>query len=510
MSDSNSIRIAKNTLFLYARMIIIIVIKLYTSRVVLQALGINEYGVFTVVGGIVVMFSFLTTALSTAVSRYQTYSLGHDNVQTQKDVFSTSLSIIIIISILIVVIVEIIAPWFLAEKLDIPNDLKYASQWCLQFSIIAFFFNLLSVPYNASIIAHEKMNAYAYISILEVVLQLIVVLSLYLIKGDKLIYYGAMIAILAIMTRIINSIYCRTHFEECKYSFFIDKKLAKDIFGFTSWSLLGNCAYILNTQGINIIMNIFFGVTINAARGIADQVQAAVMQLLLSFTTAINPQIVKSYAAGDEVYVNKLVCMGAKFSFFLSLLIAIPIITETELILHLWLNTYPPYAPIFVRLTIIATMIDFIGNTTARAVWATGKVKKYYLMTSSISILVLPISYIIYTSGLPPQSSYIVFIMLYLLLVPTRLYILKGLMKFSPKQFLKNTLIPVIPVSLLSIILPIIVIYLMKPSLSRLIIVTVISTISICCSVYFIGINSDERKLINNKTKVFYKLRCFE
>ncbi len=503
--SSKSTRIAKNTLFLYIRMLIILSIRLYTSRVVLQVLGISEYGVYTVVGGVVVMFSFLTTALSTAVSRYQTYSLGHDNIKVQQQVFSTCLSIILIISLILIILIELIAPWFLNTKLDIPDGLMNAAQWCLQFSIIAFFFNLFSIPYNASIIAHEKMNAYAYISVFEAILQLLIVSCLIFLKGNKLIWYGAMMAILAIVIRLIYGLYCRKNFQECKYSFSIDKALAKDIFGFTSWSILGNGAFILNTQGINIIMNMFFGVTINAARGIADQVQGAIMQLLLSFTTALNPQIVKSYASGDERYVNKLVCSGAKFSFFLSLLFAIPLELETEFILKLWLGNYPSYAPIFVRLAIIATMIDFLGNTIARAVWATGKVKSYYLLTSCISVLVLPISYIFYKKGFNPQFSYIVFILIYAILIPVRLRILKELMNFSPKQFVAYTIMPLIPVTLLSIIIPVVIRILMTPSVFRLIIVAIVSISSTTFFAYFIGLTSEERSLLKNKFRHLLK-----
>lgn len=499
-TDSNkTTRIAKNTLFLYFRMMFTIIVKLYTSRVVLEILGIDDYGVYTVVGGIVVMFSFFTNSLSSAISRYLTYTLGKDDIEEQKKVFSTSVSILFVVLIILILIIEIIAPWFLQYRMNIPEGRMFAAQCCLQLTIVTFAINLLSVPYNAMIIAHERMSIYAYISIVEVILQLLVVLSLSFCNYDKLIFYGVMMAAVAVLIRILYGVYCKWHFEECEYRPIIDKKLAKEIFGFTSWSLLGNGAYVMNNQGINIIMNIFFGVTINAARGIADQVHAAMMQFLTSFTTALNPQIVKSYASGDIEYVNKLVCSGAKFSFYMSLFMAIPLLLETENILHLWLKNYPPYAPVFIQLSVIGTMIDFVGNTTARAVWATGKVRRYYVVTSCISMMVMPISWVCYYFGMCVEMSYYIFIIAYILLIPTRLYILKGLMSFSPRFYFINVLLPIVPVTLCALTLPVVAHLFFASSFLRLLLVVACTILSMSFSIYSFGVTSQEREYLNNR-----------
>ena len=497
--SSTSSRIAKNTVFLYIRMLFTLAVKLYTSRVVLAALGVEDYGVYTVVAGIVTMFSFFTTSLSSAISRYLTYSLGKGDLVEQIKVFSTSVTILAFVGVLVIGLVEIIAPWFLATQMNIPEGRLFAAQWCLQCTIITFIINLLCVPFNATIIAHEKMSVYAYISILEVSLLLGAALSMECYDGDKLIYYGIAMTSVALLIQMIYGFYCKIRFRECKYKLVLDKKLTKEIFGFTSWSLLGNGAYVMNNQGINIVMNIFFGVTINAARGVADQIHAAMMQFLSSFTVALNPQIVKSYAVGDINYVNQLVCKGAKYSFYLSLLMAIPLLLETENILCLWLKNYPQHAPLFVRLTILGTIIDFMGNTTARAVWATGNVRKYYLVTSILSLMVLPITYLMYLMGMNPETSYFVYIVIYLVLIPTRLVILKGLMEFSPVYFFKTVIKPIIPVTIISVILPFLIHFVMNLSFLRLICVCLTTLVSLGFTVYAIGITFSERLVVKRK-----------
>lgn len=318
ISDNNK-RIAKNTIALYIRTLITLAVGLFTSRVVLNVLGIDNFGIYNVVGGVVAMFNIVTTSLSQSISRYLTFELGRDNKEKLNMIFSTSVNIQILMSFVIIVLIEAFGVWFLNNKMNIPPDRIYAANWVLQFSVLAFIVNLISVPYNASIIAHEKMKAFAYVSILEAVMKLMIAYLLYISLVDKLITYAFLLLLVSIIIRLVYGQYCKRHFEECKYSFVFDKKLFADMSKFAGWNFLASTAYIFNTQGINIISNMFFGVAINAARGIATQVDGITRNFVSNFTTAVRPQIVKSYSVGDTNYMNKLVCSGAKYSYFLML-----------------------------------------------------------------------------------------------------------------------------------------------------------------------------------------------
>lgn len=346
-TSANNKRIAKNTLLLYFRTLFIMLVTLYTSRVVLNTLGVTDYGIYNVVGGVVMMFSVISGSLSSSISRFITYELGHGDFEKLKRIFSTSVNIQIGISILILVLAELFGVWFLNAKMNIPAERLSAANWVLQCSLLSFIINLISVPYNACIIAHERMSAFAYISILEAVLKLAVVYMLLVSPYDKLATYAILLVVVALIIRMAYSLYCRRHFEESRYKFVYDKPLVKEMTGFAGWSFFGNGAYMLNVQGVDMLINIFFGVTLNAARGVATQVQNAVMQFVNNFTVAVNPQITKSYAAGEMEYMYKLVCRGARFAYFLLLLFVVPIVCEADYILRLWLKLVPEYAPTF-------------------------------------------------------------------------------------------------------------------------------------------------------------------
>lgn len=337
----NNKRIAKNTLLLYFRMILTMLVSLFTSRVVLDSLGEANYGIYNVVGGVVAMFSVLSGSLSGAISRFLTYELGKKNMNRLKLIFSTSVNIQFLMSVIVIVLCEILGVWFTNEKMNIPADRMEAANYVLQCSIITFAINVISVPYNATIIAHEKMSAFAYIGILEVTLKLLVAYLIYISPSDKLMTYATLLLLISIILRMIYGIYCSRHFEEAKYHFVLDKKIFREMSSFAGWNLFGNTAYMLNTQGVNMLINIFFGVTSNAARAIAVQVDTAVQQFVNNFMTALNPQITKSYAAGDLDYMYKLVCRGTKFSFFIMYIFIVPIVLEADTILGIWLKQVP-------------------------------------------------------------------------------------------------------------------------------------------------------------------------
>ena len=482
-------------------MLITMSIGLFTSRVVLNTLGIDDYGIYNVVGGVVTMFSFLTTSLSTAISRFLTYSLGKKEKDRLNLIFSTSINIQVAMATIVVIIAEILGVWFLNSKLNIPTERLGAANWVIHCSIAIFFLHVVTVPYHAAIIAHERMNAFAYISILESVLKLGVACMLYMVSFDLLIIYAILLALVQLIVFLSNWAYCRRKFEECHYHYCYDKGLIKEMTGFAGWNLVGTGAYMLNTQGVNIITNIYFGVAANAARGVANQVKGLMMQFVNNFTIAINPQITKSYASGDTEYMFGLICKGAKYSYFLMLFFLVPLMFEIEWVLDLWLKNYPPLAPIFLRLMIVGQMIDFLGNSTARAVWATGKVRKYYLATSLIGPLVFPISYILFALGFSAEWAYWVFIFVYSILIPVRLHILKELTDFQPSMFYKEVLMPISITTVLSFVLPGVLFYFLDTSIEGSISMVVVSILSVAICIWLCGINQDERNFFISKFK---------
>lgn len=492
-ADNNK-RIAKNTLMLYLRLFITMAVGLFTSRVVLNTLGISDYGINNVVAGFVSMFSLLTGSLSAAIGRFINVALGKGNTERLKTVFSSSVTIMLAMSVVILVIAEPISIWFLNTKMNIPEGRMYAANWVLQFSLLSFVVNLISVPYNATIIAHEKMNVYAYMSIFDVTMKLIIVYMLYISPFDKLITYSFLFLCVGILDRIIYGIYCGKHFEEAHYHFVFDKSLLKNMGEFAGWNLFGSGSYLFNTQGVNIVTNIFFGVTANAARGVANQVEGIVKQFVTNFTTAINPQIMKSYAKGEMDYLFSLICRGAKFSYLLMLLFVVPFMFETETIMRLWLKNYPPEAPLFLRLSMIGTMFDMLGNSTANAAWATGDIRKYYIYVATIGCLVFPISWGLFALGSPAYASYIVFMIIYFILIFVKVWIIKGLIGFSPKMFAKDVLARIFPTTILSFILPGIFYFTMQPNLIRTGVVIVASGISTIACILYIGMTKHERE----------------
>ena len=499
-SDNNK-RIAKNTLLLYLRLILTMGVGLFTSRVVLNTLGVEDYGVYNVVGGVVAMFALFTGSLSAAISRFLTYELGKGNVKKLNVVFSTSVTIQLVLAIVVCLLAEVGGVWFLNTHMNIPADRMNAANWVLQFSILTFAINLISVPYNAAIIAHEKMSAFAYISILEVILKLVVAYALYVSPIDKLKTYAILLALVALIIRFVYSIYCSRNFVECHYKFVFDKSLLKQMTGFAGWNLLGSGAYLFNTQGVNIVTNLYFGVAVNAARGVASQAEGIIRQFVTNFTTAINPQITKSYAAGDMSYMYSLVCRGAKFSYFLMFFFAVPFMFETETIMQLWLKNYPPEAPLFLRLSMIGTLFDILGNATANAAWATGNVKKYYIIIGGVGCLVFPLSWLAFYLGMDAYASYIAFAVIYLVLVFLKLYIIKGLIDFPIADFYKNVFGRIVPVSILSFILPALVYFNMDESLLRTFIVIAVSGVSTAGIIYGIGMTKTERMKITQMVK---------
>lgn len=507
-TSDNTKRIARNTLILYFRTLFTMLVTLFTSRVILNTLGVDDYGIYNVVGGFVAMFAVLSSSLSNAISRFITFELGHGDKAKLNLIFCTGVNIQIGMSILIVIVCEAIGVWFLNCEMSIPAERLYAANWVLQFCMLTFCINLISVPYNAAIIAHEKMDAYAYISILEVVLTLGAVFLLVVSPIDKLVAYSILLFLVKLLIRIIYGVYCGRRFEECKYHLIFNKSLLKEMSGFAGWNFFGNAAYLFNTQGVNMLMNIFFGVAVNAARGVAGHVDLAIKMFVGNFMTAVNPQITKSYAAGDLKYMHMLIYRSSKHSGFLLLFFAIPVLFEAEEILYIWLKNVPDYSSIFLRILIVSSFFDTVfSSSMVTAVNATGKIKKYQTTMTLIGCLVFPISWIVFYLGGAVWSTYVVYGIIYFILVFVRLFLLKGLINLDPIDFIKNVMLPYIPVVILSLIAPAVIVYFMDEGILRLIIFCVVSVISTSLVVYTLGLTQSERQFVYEKifTKVIRK-----
>lgn len=497
-SQVNNKRIAKNTLLLYFRTMLTMVISLYTSRVVLQKLGIDDYGIYNVVGGFVAMFSIISGALTSSISRFLTFELGRNQKELLAKIFTTSVLIQATLALLIIFCGEILGIWYLNCKMNMPEGRLYAANWVLQCSFITFALNILSVPFNSAIVAHERMSAFAYVSILEVSLKLLIAYLIGLTRIDNLIVYACLMAIAALIIQSVYAIYCFNHFEECKkYKFVFDKQLVKEMTGFAGWTFFTNGSMLFNTQGVNLLINNFFGVTVNAARGIAGQMESAIIRFTTDFTTAINPQITKSYAAGDTFSMYKLVCRGAKFSFFLFLCIALPLLFETQTILKIWLNIVPEHTVWMFRLSVCGTMLTILGNTGYTACMATGNIRTYALVITTIGCLVFPITWIVYYLGAPVEATYIVYIFVYLVIDFVRLWIMKSLTGFPPSMFLKDVFGKIILVMPFAMILPAIVVSVMEEGIIRLMVTIIVSELSSLLSIYYLGIEKEERNYIS-------------
>lgn len=500
-SAANNKQIAKNTLLLYFRMLLTMVVSLYTSRIVLNALGVEDFGIYNVVGGVVAMFSLLSGSLSTAISRFITYELGKGEQGNLNKIFSSAVTIQITLAAIIILFAELIGVWFLNTQMTIPVSRITASNWVFQISLLTFVINLISIPYNASIIAHEKMSAFAYISILEVVGKLVTAYLITISPIDKLIFYSFLMCIIALVVRFTYGYYCKKHFTECTYSFIWDKQLLKQMFSFAGWNFIGTASAVLRDQGGNILINLFNGPIVNAARGIAFQVNNAIQGFVNNFMIALNPQITKSYAANNHKYMMTLIFQGARLSFYMLLILSLPILLNTQYILEIWLKTVPEHSTLFVQLVLILAMSESISYPLITAIQATGKIRNYQLLVGGLQLLNFPISYCLLHIGFFPEIIMIVAIILTQVCLGARLYMLQKIIKLPTKVFLKKVYLNIIIVSTLSSIIPVLLFRNTSDTLSKFILSSSISVTCCIIIIYYIGCNSTERNFISTKTK---------
>ncbi len=498
-SDNNK-RIAKNTLLLYFRMLFMMGISLYTSRVVLNTLGVEDYGIYNVVGGIVAMFGFINGSMSSATQRYITFALGKGDKERLQTVFSTTLQIHTLIAGIIVLLGETFGVWFLYNKMQIPPERIDASFWVLQCSIWSMVTMIVSVPYNADIIAHEKMSAFAYISILEVVLNLVIVYILVIFSYDKLILYAILGLVVQVAIRFCYSIYCNRHFEETKYRPVWDKSLFKEMAFFAGWNIWGNFAGTLSTTGVNLLLNVFFGPVVNAARGVAVQVQGAILGFSANFQMALNPQITKNYAKGNLLEMHKLIERSSRFSFFLLYILSTPVMLLTSYLLTLWLKLVPVHTVAFLRIILVIVIIDSIANPIMIAATATGKVRQYQSIVGGVVLLIVPLSYLALKFGATPEVVFLVHLAVCILAFITRLLIVRPMIKLQIRRYIFNLLKSILPVVVVSFPISFAICKFIAPQNIYLLTLDGCLCVLVCVtSVFFLGIEKNERRNIMAK-----------
>ncbi len=501
-NSANNKRIAKNTLLLYVRMLLTMTVSLYTSRVVLDALGVNDFGIYNVVGGFVSMFAVVSGAMTTASQRFLSFEIGKGFSGRVHDVFSTTVMIHIGLALIILLLGETIGVWFLNKHMNFPVDRYYAANWVFQFSLITFLINVISVPYNAAIVAYERMKAFAYVSIIEVLLKLIIVYLIIISPIDRLILYAALLSIVAITIRFIYGVYCRRNFHECGFDWKWDKQLGKQIASFVSWNLIGSASSIAKGQGINVVLNMFFGAIVNAARGIAYQVFNAISGFVGNFQLAMNPQIVKSYAANEKTEMFKLVFRGSRLSYLLMLTFVVPVFLEAPYLLNLWLVEVPESTILFLRLVLLTALVDSLSGTLITSMHASGKVRDYQIVVGGISLLTLPIVYITLKMGVEAYWALVIDLSMSILLHFMRVILLKHSIGFPMLTYLKSVTFKVSMISVLAIIIPVASYLIIPVCFLSFIVICLICVISTSVCSYIWGLEIKEKLFVMNKAKM--------
>lgn len=506
---SNTRRIAKNTLFLYLRMLFLLLVGLYTSRVVLDALGETDYGIYNVVGGFVGLFTVVSGTLSAAISRFLTYELGKVESGASLDrlsrIFTSSIIVQAVLAVVIIAIAEPLGLWFISEKMTIPPERIAQAQWVLQFSLLAFVINMISVPYNSVIIAHEHMGCFALVGIYDGIARLAVAIAIAFSSCDRLILYSALICAVAVSVRIIYGVYCRKRFVECRQKAGFDRKLTKEIFSFAGWNFIGVTASVLRDHGGNILINIFSGPAVNAARAVAFQLNNAVQGFVTNFMTALNPGITKSYAAGQMDYMHRLISKGARFSFMLLLLFALPLFAGTDWLLGLWLKSVPEHSAAFVRLFLLFSLSESLSNPLITAQLATGKIRNYQLIVGGIMLLNLPLSWICLHFGCPPETVIVVAIILSQFCFFARLILLRKMISLQMGKYLKEVYLRSLLTAVAAFVPTFALLYFAKGL--HPVIFCLSALIFALASSAFIACSKDERVMIINNLKQFLSLK---
>jgi O-antigen/teichoic acid export membrane protein len=482
-------------------MLITMGVSLYTSRIVLSALGKDDFGIYGVVGSIVAMFLFLNNALSSSTSRYLTYALGENDYDEMNRIFNASLLIHVTLAFIIVVFAETVGLWFLNVKLVIHEGKMTSARIVFQFSVMVTALSVISVPFNSLIIAREKMNVYAYFAVTDSVFKLFVAMVLLRMTSNRLVYYAFLLFIASLANTFAYVVYCRIRFRESRFKIVRQKSLYKSLAVFTSWSLFGNVAYVGYTQGLNILLNMFFGTIVNAARAVSFQVENAIRTFAANFQTAINPQIIKSYAQNDFEYMHALIHASSRYSFYALLFISMPIMFETELILSIWLKNAPEYSVPFIRIMIPIVIMEVMSNSIMTSATATGKIKMYHSVVGGLLMLIVPISYFALKTGLKPTAVFHVYFVIEIIACVARVLIVRPMIKLSLKKYFNDVVVTTAKVCLLSCIVPILAINFLDVSVLRLVVVTVSCATGTFAAIYFAGLKTNEKRTITSKFK---------
>lgn len=493
---NNSQRIARNTLMLYVRMFVLLLVGLYTSRVVLSALGENDYGVYNVIGGVVAMFTIISGSLNSAITRFITFEMGKGPEAQIGKVYSTAVTIQLILALIVIALAEPLGLWFIDNHMTIDPIRIPAARWLLQFSLLAFVINLMSVPQMAMITAHEKMSAYAYIGVLDGFLRLAVALLIAHSSYDRLILYSALMAVVVLIVRMAYGIYCRSHFKEGRYRPVFEKRLIKEMFSFASWNFIGVTSGVLRDHGGNILINLFFGTAVNAARGVALQLNGAVQGFVTNFMTAVNPQITKSYASGDKEYMISLVMRSSRVSFYLLFVIALPVLFNVEYILQIWLKEVPEYTASFVQLFLIFALSESLSNPLITAQLATGNIRNYQLIVGGLQLLNIPVSYLFLKDGAAPESVIAVAIGISQICLVARLLLLRGMIGLPVGVFFRKVYLKVLAVAAVAIMLPWILNGHMPEGFAGFLTSALTCAAAAGLSVMFVGMDKSERNSI--------------
>ncbi len=487
-------RIAKNTLMLYGRMLVLMLVGLYTSRVVLAVLGENDFGIYNVVGGVVAMFTIISGALNSAVQRFITFEMGRENGDLNK-VYSTAVTIQLILALVVAALAEPAGLWFIENEMTIDPARIPAAKWVLHFSLLAFVINLMSVPQMASITAHEKMSAYAWIGLLDGFLRLSVAFLIMKSPIDRLVYYAALMAGVVLIVRLVYGIYCRKNFEECRYRPVFDRKLIKEMFSFAGWNFIGVSSGVLRDHGGNILVNLFSsGTAVNAARGAAFQLNNAIQGFVTNFMTAVNPQITKSYAAGDTGYLFPLLRRASRMSFFLLFVIALPVLFNTGYLLGLWLKDVPQHTALFVQLFLVFALSESISNPLITAMLATGKIRNYQLAVGGLQLMNVPVSYICLRMGAIPEVTVVVAIVISQICFFVRLLMLRGMIGIDVWTYMKDVYFRVLAVAAVALAVPLLVCGQIPDGFMGFCLSVLVCVACACISVLFVGCDGAERR----------------
>lgn len=508
MPNQNSERVAKNTGFMFIRMLVVVGVGLFTSREVLRVLGVDDFGIYNLVGTIVVMFTFLQSALNNATSRFITYDLGAGNTSNLQKTFSMSMNTELILAGIIIVLSEIVGVWFIENKLHIPSGRMEAAQWVFQISLFNFALSIIRTPFNSLIIAHEHMNYYALTSIIEAVLKLVIVYLLIVLSSDKLILYAFLQMCVTIIIFLWMVAYCKRHFDECHYTRYWNKGLLKKLINYSGWSLVVNMVDIAVNQSISIFFNIFYGVAANAAYGVANQVSTQLNYFITNFSQSYSPQIVKSYAAKKYDYFMKLIYSTSKLTFFLYFSVAFPIMINIRFILDIWLVNPPKMADTFLCLIIGYVIFDTFSTPLWTAVHATGKLKVHQLLMGSIKVLNIPISYILLKMGFPIYTILVVYVSLNIICSIVRIIYLRTLIHLDIANYCHKVVWQMVKIVILSIPIPLTIMYISDNRLANFFTTSISFYTLYIPAIYFLALNGKEKELVKDMVgKVIAKVK---